>query len=187
MSAGEKMSVEDKKHHLILVTGSTGYIGGRLVPRLIEQGYHIRCLVRDPARLQAHAWLRDVEIVAGDVLQPDSLVPAMQGVSAAYYLVHSMSSGSDFHQLDLTAPQYLAALLHSRSFPEQAYRSCLGVLSLARKYPGSFLETACQLLLDAHLLSYGDLKSELERQACRSISDQSSVVHENIRGETYYH
>jgi transposase len=83
--------------------------------------------------------------------------------------------------------QYLAALLHSRSFPEQAYRSCLGVLSLARKYPGSFLETACQLLLDAHLLSYVDLKSELERQACRSISDQSSVVHENIRGETYYH
>jgi uncharacterized protein YbjT (DUF2867 family) len=103
------MCLEDKKHRLILVTGSTGYIGGRLVPRLLELGYHIRCLVRDPARLQAHTWLRDVEIVAGDVLQPDSLVPAMQGVSAAYYLVHSMSSGSDFHQLDLTAARNFGA------------------------------------------------------------------------------
>lgn len=82
--------------------------------------------------------------------------------------------------------QYLEALLHNRSFPEQAYRSCLGVLSLARKYPDSLLETACQCLLDAHLLSYADLKSELERQACRSISDHPSAVHENIRGETYY-
>ena len=103
------MSLEDKKNRLILVTGSTGYIGGRLVPRLLELGYHIRCLVRDPARLQAHTWLRDVEIVAGDVLQPDSLVPAMQGVSAAYYLVHSMSSGSDFHPLDLTAAHNFSA------------------------------------------------------------------------------
>jgi len=83
--------------------------------------------------------------------------------------------------------QYMAALLRNRSFPEQAYRSCLGVLSLARKYPGSLLETACQCLLDAHLLSYADLKSELERQARRSILDHPSDVHENIRGKTYFH
>jgi hypothetical protein len=50
--------------------------------------------------------------------------------------------------------QYLGALLQARAFPEQAYRSCLGVLSLARKYPGSLLETACQRLLEAHLWSY---------------------------------
>ncbi len=97
------MLVENKKDLLILVTGATGYIGGRLVPRLLELGYRIRCLVRDPAPLQGYSWRSAVEIVAGDVLQPDSLVPAMQGVSAAYYLIHSMSSGSDFHQLDLTA------------------------------------------------------------------------------------
>jgi uncharacterized protein YbjT (DUF2867 family) len=106
---GEKMLVENKKDRLILVTGSTGYIGGRLIPRLLELGYRIRCMVRDLARLQAHTWLSDVEIVAGDVLQPDSLMPAMQGVSAAYYLVHSMSSGSDFHQLDLTAAHNFGA------------------------------------------------------------------------------
>jgi len=100
---GEKMLVENKKDRLILVTGATGYIGGRLVPRLLELGYHIRCLVRDPAPLQRYAWRSAVEIFAGDVLQPDTLVLAMQGVSAAYYLIHSMSAGSDFHQLDLIA------------------------------------------------------------------------------------
>jgi len=97
------MLVENKKDSLILVTGATGYIGGRLVPRLLELGYRIRCLVRDPAPLQRYAWRNAVEIVAGDVLQPDTLLLAMQGVSAAYYLVHSMSAGSDFHQLDLIA------------------------------------------------------------------------------------
>jgi uncharacterized protein YbjT (DUF2867 family) len=100
---GEKMSVENEKDRLVLVTGATGYIGGRLVPRLLELGYRIRCLVRDPAPLQGYSWRSAVEIVAGDVLQPDTLVPAMQGVSAAYYLVHSMSAGSGFHQLDLIA------------------------------------------------------------------------------------
>jgi uncharacterized protein YbjT (DUF2867 family) len=97
------MSVKNEKDRLILVTGASGYIGGRLVPRLLELGYRIRCLVRDPAPLQAYSWRSAVEIVAGDVLQQDTLVPAMQGVSAAYYLIHSMSAGTDFHQLDLIA------------------------------------------------------------------------------------
>ena len=68
---------------LILVTGSTGYIGGRLVPRLLEMRYRVRCLVRDPSRLEGRAWQSDVEIVSGDVLQPESLVSSMHGVQAA--------------------------------------------------------------------------------------------------------
>ena len=83
--------------------------------------------------------------------------------------------------------QYLTALLQSRPYPEQAYRSCLGVLSLARKHPRSFLEMACQRLQTAHLLSYGDLKSELEALVRQAQLDQPPTVHENIRGETYYH
>jgi transposase len=82
--------------------------------------------------------------------------------------------------------QYLTALLQSRTYPEQAYRACLGVLSLARKYPGSLLEVACQRLQTAHLLSYGDLKSELEALSHQAPADQPPTVHENIRGETYY-
>ena len=88
---------------LILVSGATGYIGGRLVPRLLELGYRVRCLVRDPARLQGRPWHAQVEIVAGDVLKPESLATAMDGVTAAYYLVHSMAGGEGFHTRDMDA------------------------------------------------------------------------------------
>lgn len=88
---------------LVLVTGATGYIGGRAVPYLLERGHRIRCMVRDPARLMGRAWHDDVEIVRGDVLRPETLDDALRGVSVAYYLVHSMAAGSDFHDRDLTA------------------------------------------------------------------------------------
>ena len=57
----------------VLVTGATGYIGGRLIPALLEAGYQVRVLVRDPARLQGRSWLEQVEVVQGDVLQPETL------------------------------------------------------------------------------------------------------------------
>jgi uncharacterized protein YbjT (DUF2867 family) len=97
---------KNKTMTIILVTGATGYIGGRVVPRLLELGYRVRCLVRDPARLKGRPWQDEVEIVAGDVLKPESLAPAMEGVNVAYYLVHSMGTGSDFHQRDLRAASY---------------------------------------------------------------------------------
>ena len=93
----------------LLVTGATGYIGGRLVPRLLDLGYRVRCLVRDPARLLGRPWQERVEIVAGDVLRPESLGPALEGVDAAYYLVHSLAGGADFHQRDLTAASNFGA------------------------------------------------------------------------------
>jgi uncharacterized protein YbjT (DUF2867 family) len=103
------MPIDRSFSPLILVTGATGYIGGRLVPRLLELGYRVRCLVRDPARLQGRPWQDAVEIAVGDVLQPETLGSAMQGVQAAYYLVHSMAGGSGFHQRDLTAAANFAA------------------------------------------------------------------------------
>lgn len=87
----------------ILVTGATGYIGGRLVPRLLEAGYRVRCLVRDATRLQGRPWLDQVEVAVGDVLHPLSLPDAMQGISVCYYLVHSMAGGGDFRERDLLA------------------------------------------------------------------------------------
>ncbi|MFZ1753684.1 MAG: SDR family oxidoreductase [Caldilineaceae bacterium] len=87
----------------ILVTGATGYIGGRLIPNLLALGYRVRCLVRDPERLQGRPWQNAVEIVAGDVLQPETLVPALAETKAAYYLIHSLAGGSDFHERDITA------------------------------------------------------------------------------------
>lgn len=87
----------------ILVTGATGYIGGRLIPRLLDAGYQVRVLVRDASRLQGREWLEKVEISEGDVLIPETLPAAMQGVTAAYYLIHSMMISDDFHERDLTA------------------------------------------------------------------------------------
>lgn len=78
---------------LILVTGATGYVGGRLVPRLLDAGYRVRCLVRDPNRLQGRPWLKRVEVVNGDVLFPGALTEVMKDVSVAYYLIHGKQGG----------------------------------------------------------------------------------------------
>ena len=86
---------------LILVTGATGYVGGRLVPKLLEAGYRVRCLVRDPSRLQGRSWLSKVEVVQGDALFPDQIAAAMQGVSIAYYLMHGMQGGKINAERDL--------------------------------------------------------------------------------------
>ena len=88
---------------LILVTGSTGYVGGRLVPRLLEAGKRVRVLVRDPVRLQGRDWAPRVEVATGDVLRPETLGGALHGVDVAYYLVHSMARGEGFHERDLAA------------------------------------------------------------------------------------
>jgi uncharacterized protein YbjT (DUF2867 family) len=87
----------------VLITGATGYVGGRLAPRLLEAGYTVRCMVRDPERLQGRPWHQHAHIVVGDVFDSDSLIAAMKGVHTAFYLIHSMGGGGDFHQRDLTA------------------------------------------------------------------------------------
>jgi uncharacterized protein YbjT (DUF2867 family) len=87
----------------ILLTGASGYVGGRFVPRLLAAGYRVRCLMRDPTRLQGRAWRDQVEVVQGDMLQPDSLSAAMCDVGVVYYLVHSLGSGGNFLELDLVA------------------------------------------------------------------------------------
>jgi len=88
---------------LILVTGATGYVGGRLVPRLLDAGRSVRVLVRDPRRLEGRDWAGRVDVAAGDVLRPESLATVLRGVDVAYYLVHSMAKGEGFHERDLAA------------------------------------------------------------------------------------
>src|SRR6478609_2404446 len=85
---------------LALVTGATGYIGGRLVLELLKAGYDVRCLVRSPDKLRDRPWRGDVEIVEGDVGDVDTVTKAVEGTDVAYYLVHSLGSGKRFERRD---------------------------------------------------------------------------------------
>ena len=92
----------------ILVTGATGYIASRLIPLLLNQGYQVRCLARRPERLKGRAWYPRVQVTQGDVTQPQSLSAAMRGVSAAYYLIHSMAAGHGYDRVDLESARNFA-------------------------------------------------------------------------------
>jgi uncharacterized protein YbjT (DUF2867 family) len=81
---------------VILVTGATGYIAGRLIPRLLDAGYRVRALARNPRRLDGRAWSRRTEVIPGDVMDASSLARALDGVHTAYYLDHNMSSGRGY-------------------------------------------------------------------------------------------
>src|SRR5512135_2791919 len=99
---------------LILVTGANGYIASLLIPRLLDQGYRVRALVRRPERLAGRLWLDRVEPVQGDVHEPGGLDAAMAGVHTAYYLIHSMASGRGYTRVDLES---------ARQFAEAAQRA----------------------------------------------------------------
>ncbi len=91
-----------------LVIGATGYVGSRLVPRLLDDGHAVRCLVRDPAKLARRPWAGQVEAVRGDMAVPSSVGAACAGVDAVFYLVHAMD-GPDFVERDRRAATILAA------------------------------------------------------------------------------
>jgi uncharacterized protein YbjT (DUF2867 family) len=132
----------------ILVTGATGYVGGRLVPRLLERGCHVRCLVRDPARLAGRPWHGAVEVVAGDLLEPEGLPAALRDVHAAYYLVHSLGGGADFHRRDVAA-----AANFTRAAREAGVARIIYLGGLAEAAPG----------LSEHLRSRQQTGDELRR------------------------
>jgi uncharacterized protein YbjT (DUF2867 family) len=92
-----------------LVTGATGYIGGALVPALLDAGWSVRVLTRSRAGLEGRPWAADVEAVEGDATSPDDLGRALEGVEVAYYLLHSMDGQGDFVQRDRTMAQAFAA------------------------------------------------------------------------------
>lgn len=87
----------------ILVTGSTGYIGGRLVPRLLGAGHEVHVLARDPDRIAGRPWSDSVRVHVGDLMSPGTLVEPCRGVDVAFYLIHSMSAEGDFEERDRAA------------------------------------------------------------------------------------
>ncbi|MFF0723221.1 SDR family oxidoreductase [Streptomyces sp. NPDC004134] len=91
-----------------LVTGASGYIGGRLVPELLAAGHRVRCLARTPGKLRDHPWAGDVEVVRGDVTDEESVGAALRGIDVAYYLVHALGSGGGFEETDRRAARVFA-------------------------------------------------------------------------------
>ena len=94
---------------LCLVTGASGYIGGRLVPELLAAGHPVRCMARDPAKLVGRPWLGEVETARADALDPRAVRRALQGASTAYYLIHSIGGHGSFEEQDRAAARIFAS------------------------------------------------------------------------------
>ena len=90
---------------LCLVTGATGYIGGRLVPALLERDYRVRVAVRDLGRIRDQPWAGEVEVATVDVAKPAGLQEAFTGVEVGYYLVHALGTGAGFESVDRRAAE----------------------------------------------------------------------------------
>jgi uncharacterized protein YbjT (DUF2867 family) len=110
----------------VLVTGASGYVGGRLVPLLLERGFWVRVLARDRDRLEGRPWLDRVELVLGDVLDPATLPAALDRVDAAYYLIHSMGRHGNFGRRDLRAARNFAKAAADKGVGRIIYLGGLG-------------------------------------------------------------
>jgi uncharacterized protein YbjT (DUF2867 family) len=126
---------------LILVTGATGYVGSRLIPRLVEKGYRVRVLVHDLGRLHGRAWLSRVESVPGDMLDVQSLNVALKNVTTAFYLVHNMSSGWHYQARELESARNFTAAAEAAEIEHIVY---LGGLANPEEDIGSHLRYRLQ-------------------------------------------
>jgi len=107
----------------VLVTGATGFVGGRLVPALLAADHDVVALVRDAGRYDPP---EGVEVVEGDLLEPGSFEASLEGVEAAYYLVHSMRAGDDFEQRDRLAARHFARAAGDAGVEHVCYLGGLG-------------------------------------------------------------
>lgn len=115
----------------VFLTGATGYVGGRLAPRLLEADHPIRCYVRSPGKLSGRSWAKDprAEIMAGDLDDRDRLADAMRGCACAYYLVHSMiSAGSQYASRDHCMAEQFAQAAADSAIKRIIYLGGLGEL-----------------------------------------------------------
>jgi uncharacterized protein YbjT (DUF2867 family) len=132
----------------VLVTGATGYIGGRLVPRLLEAGHTVKVLVRTPAKIAGVPWLADVEVVQASLDDGEALRQALGGVDVLYYLVHSMAAGAGFESKEKAMAETAATAAADAGVDKIVY---LGGLHPAQKELSTHMrsrEAVGQVFLD---------------------------------------
>lgn len=110
----------------VCVLGATGYVGGRLVPRLLEAGYRVRCLVRSPGKLDQHPWAGLVEVVEGDAQDADAMAEAVWGCRAVVHLIHQMGSADDFAEADRRVARNVARASAATGVDRIVYLGGLG-------------------------------------------------------------
>lgn len=111
---------------LILVAGATGYVGTRIIPELLRRGYRVRAMARRPGDLRIRPWFTRAEIVAGDALDASSLPVAFDGVDAAYYLIHNMSGGRVYRDLEVKAATNFGSAARAAGTRQIIYLGGLG-------------------------------------------------------------
>jgi len=161
---------------LILLTGATGYVGGRLLPALEASGHQVRCLTRRPDVLTHDHSARDV--VRGDVLEPASLDAAMRGVDTAYYLVHSMGATGSFEEADRQGARNFGAAATAAGVRRIIYLGGLGcededlsphlrsrqeVGRILKESGTPVLEFRASIVIGAGSLSFEMIRSLVER------------------------
>jgi uncharacterized protein YbjT (DUF2867 family) len=124
-SKQEAFPTDEPTAPLVLLTGATGYVGGRLLGRLQDAGFRVRCLTRRPGELAARN-LSGVEAVQADLLDASQLAEVMQGGTIAYYLVHSMGSATDFQEQDRRAARNFADAARTAGVHRIIYLGGLG-------------------------------------------------------------
>src|SRR4051794_14933154 len=104
----------------ILLTGATGYVGGRLLPELLHHGHRVRCLVRKPDKAELPG---GAELAKGDVIEGSGLAEALEGVDVAYYLIHSMGrgNGGDFAARDRRGAEHFGRAAHEAGVARGVY------------------------------------------------------------------
>ena len=163
---------------LILLTGATGYVGGRLLRALEREGHALRCLVRQPGRLQGRV-APATQVVAGDLLENTGLGEALAGVEVAYYLVHSMGSPGAFEADDRLAAQNFGAAAREAGVRRIIYLGGLGhpeagtlsphlrsrqeVGDILRKSGVPVLEFRASIVLGSGSLSFELIRALVER------------------------
>tara|TARA_B100000676_G_scaffold310769_1_gene378342 strand:+ start:1089 stop:2558 length:1470 start_codon:yes stop_codon:yes gene_type:complete len=133
----------------ILVTGATGYVGGRLIPKLLELGFEVRILARNPDRIKNRPWYSKVEIFTGNVLNKDSLHGLFKNIDIAFYLIHSLSQGKNFDEADVNAAHNFVEIAELEKLNKIIYLGGLGEVSdnlskhlLSRQQTGEILRSS---------------------------------------------